>query len=182
MSRLRLVEQTTAPETPGTGQVVVYANTDGELCAKNDAGTVRASPGLGVANVFTAVQTFTLGINTGDLNLRPHVSDNNFSLDIAEGATVTLTNTQEMDMSSNSVFSGLVLIANGTDGQAALFLCSGTFVVEIADTQTKYSNAKGTETSTNLYYSAVANKYILENFTGGSRTYSIFSIRLRATS
>jgi hypothetical protein len=44
MSRLKLVEQSTAPDTPGTNEVVVYANTSGELCTKNDAGTVAVSP------------------------------------------------------------------------------------------------------------------------------------------
>jgi hypothetical protein len=43
MSRLKLVEQSTAPDTPGTNEVVVYANTSGELCTKNDAGTVAVA-------------------------------------------------------------------------------------------------------------------------------------------
>jgi hypothetical protein len=45
MSRLRMVEQASAPDTPGTNEVVVYVNASGELCTKNDAGTVQvASP------------------------------------------------------------------------------------------------------------------------------------------
>jgi hypothetical protein len=40
-----MVEQATAPDTPGTGQVVIYPNSDGALCIKDDGGTVRVAPG-----------------------------------------------------------------------------------------------------------------------------------------
>lgn len=147
----------------------------------NQSGTDKKAQLLNLANTWAAVQTFTTGINTGDANVRPHISDNAHSLDVAEGSTVTLANTATMALSSNSTFSGLVLIVNGTDGQAAIFLCAGATSAEVSDPGNKYSKTQGTATSTNLYYSG-DNKYIVENNTGGSRTYNIFTIRLRASS
>jgi hypothetical protein len=63
MSRLTLVEQATAPDTPGTNQVVVYANANGELCTKNDAGLARVAPAY-TSGSWTPVLKFG-GATTG---------------------------------------------------------------------------------------------------------------------
>lgn len=45
-----------------------------------------------------------------------------------------------------------------------------------------YSTVKDTASKNNLYFDAASSEYRLQNNTGSSRTYSIFSVRTRATS
>jgi hypothetical protein len=131
-------------------------------------------PMLDQAQTFTAAQTF------GDeINARPHTSNNAWSIDVANGTTATVPNGSVYQPSSTSVFSGFLLIANATDGGVGLFLLGGGVVVEVADTLGVYSNAVGTATSTNVYWDG-SSQYLIKNNTGGSRVYSIFTIRMRA--
>jgi hypothetical protein len=169
MSRLKLVEQSTAPETPGTNQVVVYANTDGTLCTKNDAGTVRTYAPSNIAPTFSE-----------DINVRPHTTVEGWSIDAAHGTPVTCANTVQFQLSPTEVFSGLVIVTNSVGGQGAVFMCAGGVVVEMADTGGVYSVTKNTGSSTNLHYES--GEYLLQNNTGSEGVYYIFSIRLRAAS
>jgi hypothetical protein len=171
MSRLKLVEQSTAPETPGTNQVVVYANTDGALCTKDDAGTVRTYAAGNVAQTFT-----------DEINVRQHTSNNAWSIDVANGTVVTAINDAVFQFSTTTVFSGLVMVGSTVDGQAALFMCAGGVVVKIADGGNVYSTTFDTASKTNVYYHAGSTEYRLQNKTGVTRDYSIFTIRLRAAS
>jgi len=84
--------------------------------------------------------------------------------------------------SDASVFSGLVIVTNTTDGGVGMFTCGGGVVVKVADGSSVYSTTKDTASKTNLYYDAGSNEYRMQNNTGGSRTYSIFSVRTRASS
>lgn len=75
MSKLTLVEQATAPDTPGSGRVSIFVDTNGDLAWKDDAGNVIkvAAAGsytltipatgtaalLGTAQTFSAAQTFS---------------------------------------------------------------------------------------------------------------------------
>jgi hypothetical protein len=169
MSKLTMVEQTTAPDTPGTNQVVIYPNTNGEICTKNDAGTVRTYAPSNVAPTFTE-----------DINVRPHTVVEGWSIDAAHGTPVTLANTVQFQFSPAKVFSGLVIVTNGTGGQGAVFMCAGGVVVEMADGGNVYSVTKNTGSSTNLHYES--GEYLLQNNTGSEGVYYIFSIRLRASS
>lgn len=130
---------------------------------------------VGNASTFAAAQTFS-----DEINVRQHSSNNAWSIDIANGTTVTLTNGTAYSLSTSSVFSGLIIVANATDGQAAMFMLSGGVVVEIADGGGVYSTTKNTASSSNVHYET--SQYWLQNYTGGSRTYSVFSLRLRAGS
>jgi len=148
----------------------------------NQSGTDRKAqankiPLFDTANTFTAAQTYS-----DEINVRQHTSNNAWSIDIANGATVVAANGAVFQFSTTVVFSGLVIVANATDGQVAMFLCGGGNVVEIADGGNVYSKTKDTATSSNLYYDAGTGEYRLQNNTGGSRTYSIFTVRMRAGS
>lgn len=75
MSKIVLAEQSSAPDTPGSGKVAVFVDTNGDLAWKDDAGNVIkiAAAGsytltipatgtaalLGTAQTFSAVQTFS---------------------------------------------------------------------------------------------------------------------------
>ena len=134
-------------------------------------------PLLTVANTFTADQTFN-----AEVNVRQHTTSNLWSIDVANGTTVTAANGAVYQFSATTVFSGLVVVANATDGAIAMFLCGGGQVAEVADASNVYSKTKDTASSSNLYYDGASGEYRLQNNTGGSRTYSIFSVRMRASS
>ena len=105
-----------------------------------------------------------------------------FRSDCANGTALTIANTFVFQLSDASAFSGLVILNNATDGGGAVFMCSGGTVVKMADGNSVYGTTKDTASKNNLYYDAGSNEYRLQNNTGGSRTYNIFSIRLRAAS
>ncbi|TXH41795.1 MAG: hypothetical protein E6Q97_36860 [Desulfurellales bacterium] len=148
----------------------------------NQSGTDRKAqanklPLLSAANTFTADQTFN-----GEVNVRQHTTMELWSLDCANGSTLTMANTFVFQFSDAAVFSGLVIVINTTDGGGGVFMCSGGVVVKIADGSSVYSTTSGTASKTNLYYDGGSGEYRMQNNTGGSRTYHIFSIRLRASS
>lgn len=148
----------------------------------NQSGTDRKAlanklPLLSVANTFTAAQTFS-----DEINVRQHTTMELWSIDCANGSTLTMSNTFVFQLSDASAFAGLVAVINTTDGGGALFMCAGGVVVKIADGSSVYSTTSGTASKTNLYYDAGSNEYRMQNNTGGTRTYHIFSIRMRAAS
>jgi hypothetical protein len=77
MSRLRLVNQATAPDTPGANEGVLYLDGSGNICVKRADGSVQSLAGAGVltipgtgtaalrnlANTFSLAQQFDAGIN-----------------------------------------------------------------------------------------------------------------------
>lgn len=132
---------------------------------------------LALAQSFTAQQTFT-----SNTRVRPHEASNLWSIDASHGAGAVVPNTYVFQLSADHTFAGLVLIVNDTDGQAGLFLCAGGQVVEIADGGSVYSKTKDTGSSTNVYYDGGSQEYRIQNNTGASRTYHIFTVRIRATS
>jgi redox-sensitive bicupin YhaK (pirin superfamily) len=176
MSRLKLVEQSTAPDTPGTNEVVVYANTSGEICTKNDAGTVRTYAAGDVATTHSAAQTFT-----NEINVRQHTSLEAWSIDIANGTTLTLPQDTPFQFSAVPAFQGLVIVGDAGSGGAGMFLCGGGAVVEIADTLNLFSTSSATDNSTNVYWDG-SSQYLMNNTHAAGRVYSIFTIRLRASS
>jgi hypothetical protein len=62
MSRIRLVEQTTIPDTPGANEVILYVDTNSVLCTRNDAGTRRP---FGDQGSWTPVLKFATTTVTG---------------------------------------------------------------------------------------------------------------------
>lgn len=148
----------------------------------NQSGTDRKAlanklPLLTVANTFTTDQTIN-----GELNLRQHTTTELWSIDVANGTPVVAANGAVFQFSDASAFSGMVCVVNTTDGAIALFLCGGGQVGEVSDPSNVYSKTKDTASSTNLYYDGATSEYRMQNNTGGSRTYNIFSVRLRASS
>ncbi len=150
-----------------SGQLYIAARSGASHTGKIilDAGDVTAGYDLTVA---------------GEINTRQHTTTEKWSLDAADGTTLTLANAGVFQLSAAKAFSGLVAIVNTTDGGGALYMCSGAVVVKIADGSSVYSVTKDTASKTNLYYDGTNTEYRLQNNTGGGRTYSIFSIRLRA--
>ena len=75
MSKIVMTEQSSAPDTPGSGKVAIYVDTNGNLCWRKDDGVIVkiASAGtytltipatgtaalLGTAQTFSAAQTFS---------------------------------------------------------------------------------------------------------------------------
>ena len=153
-----------------------------DLFVVNQSGTDRKMlanklPMLDQANTFTAAQTYN-----DEINVRQHTTSNLWSIDVANGTTLTMANGNTFQFSTTSAFSGLVIVINTTNGGAGLFMLGGGVVVEVADGSSTYSSVKDTGSSTNVYYDAGSGQYLMQNNSGGSRTYHIFSIRLRASS
>jgi hypothetical protein len=170
MSRLKLVEQSTAPDTPGTNEVVVYANANGEICTKNDAGTVRTYAPSNIAPTFT-----------DEINVRQHTSLEAWSIDIANGTALTLPPDTPFQFSAVPAFSGLVIIGDSVGGGTGMFLCGGGAVVEIADTLNTFSTSVGTNDNINVYWNG-STQYLIINTFAVDHTLNIFTVRLRAAS
>lgn len=66
---------------------------------------------------------------------------------------------------------GMFLVTNITDGQCAMFLHSGTTMVEVGDPSSTFSITQGTANSNNVSF--VANVLTIENKRGSSKTYTI---------
>lgn len=130
---------------------------------------------VGNANTFAAAQTFN-----DEINVRQHTSNNAWSIDCANGTPITVGNGVVFQFSQDSTFAGLVMLLNTSDGQMGVFACAGGQVSEISDVAGVYSKTKNTASSTNVYYET--GQYMLQNNTGGSRVYYIFTIRMRAGS
>jgi hypothetical protein len=173
MSRLTLVEQATAPDTPGTNQVVVYANSDGSLCAKNDAGTVRVAPGLGVANTFTAAQTFSVAPQ-----VPPALGSNVFSLD-ASGSSYSMAASTSRNLTTSVNFSGLVIITENYNGYSALYLFGGASVVLLNVTGANvFSSTFNTASRINVYQDSGG--LSVQNLTAETRGIYVMALRTRA--
>lgn len=153
-----------------------------DLFVINQSGTDRKMlanklPMLDQANTFTAAQTYN-----DEINVRQHTTTEKWSIDAANGTTLTMSNGYTFQFSAASAFAGLVMVLNTTDGQMGVFTCAGGQVAEVADAGGGYSKTKDTASSTNVYFDAGSGEYRMQNNTGGSRTYHIFTIRLRAAS
>lgn len=75
-----------------------------------------------------------------------------------------------------------IRIIDNAPRRAASFLGGGGAVTKLGDGLNVYSTVKDTASKNNLYFDAASSEYRLQNNTGSSRTYSIFSVRTRATS
>ena len=69
---------------------------------------------------------------------------------------------------------GLITIVAGNGSLIGEFYCRSGAVTETLDPLSRCSDAKGTATSVNLYYSSVADKYYIENLRGVANTFAIF--------
>ena len=132
---------------------------------------------VGLANAFAAAQTFN-----DEINVRQHTSNNAWSIDCANGTPITMSNGTVFQFSQNTTFAGLVMVLNTADGQMGVFACAGGQVSEISDVANVYSKTKDTATSTNVYFDAGSGEYRMQNNTGASRTYYLFTIRMRGAS
>jgi len=153
-----------------------------DLFVVNQSGTDRKMlanklPMLDQVQSFTAAQTFT-----DEINVRQHTTTEKWSIDVANGTALTMANAAIFQFSAAAAFAGLVVVLNTTNGGVGLFLMGGAVVVEVADGSNTYSVTKDTGSSTNIYWDSGSSQYLMQNNTGGSRTYNIFTIRTRASS
>jgi len=165
-----------------SSSILPYYNSN-VLWLQADTSTGKANPLILLNNNTSIIGTLSLnGQLATALPVRQHTTMELWSIDAAGGSALTMANTFVFQLSDASAFSGLVILNNATDGGGAVFMCSGGTVVKMADGSNVYSTTKDTASKNNLYYDAGSNEYRLQNNTGGSRTYNIFSIRLRAAS
>jgi len=148
----------------------------------NQSGTDRKAlasklPLLDGANTFSAAQTFS-----DEINVRQHTTSNLWSIDAANGSTLSLANNFVYQFSTTVVFTGMILISNASGGATALFVVGGGVVVKVADGSNAYSTTIDTASKLNLYYDSGSGEYRLQNKLGSTATLSIFSIRVRAAS
>lgn len=120
MSYILLVEQT-APETPSTGQVLLYPKTDGILYSKDDLGTERPVAGIPQLSKSVAYTTVLADANThilhptADNNPRTFTIDSNANVPYPIGTTLVFINqinTVTIAITSDT----LTLLGAGTTG------------------------------------------------------------------
>jgi len=135
------------------------------------------------ASLYTAGTLEVVGAATfgNEINVRQHTTSNLWSIDAANGTTLVLPASNVYQVSSTSVFSGLIIINDATNGNVGMFLCGGGVVVEVGDTGGTFGTAVGTANSINVYWNGTAEYYIKNTF-AASHTLNIFSIRMRAGS
>lgn len=136
------------------------------------------------ASLYTAGTLEAVGAATfgNEINVRQHTTSNLWSIDAANGTTLSLANTFVYQFSSTSVFTGMVLISNATGGATGLFVMGGGQVVKVADGSGAFSTTKDTASKLNLYYDGASTEYRLQNNSGSTATLSIFSVRARGAS
>ena len=160
-----------------------------EFISRNGSGTTTGTAtitdgGFAGEGQVSGASLYTAGDLTvgGETNLRQHTTTEQWSVDIANGTSLTMANAAVFQFSDAAVFSGLIIVTNTTNGGVGLFTAGGAVVTKVADGSNTYATAKDTASKTNVYYDAGSSEYRMQNNTGGSRTYNIFSIRLRASS
>lgn len=165
-----------------------------EFISKNGSGTatgtvymvdgaVSGEGQVSGASLYTAGTLDVTGAATfgNEINVRQHTSNNAWSLDAANGTTLVLPAGSVYQPSSTSVFSGLFIINDATNGACGMFLCGGGTVVEVADTAGTFGITVGAANSINVYWNGTAEYYIKNTF-AASHTLNIFTIRMRASS
>jgi hypothetical protein len=118
MSKIVLTEQSSAPDTPGSGKVAIYVDTSGSLCFRRDDGTIAKIAAAGtytltipasgtaalrdVANTFTQAQTFS-GVLTAP-GMKP-ASDSTTAVQIqnAAGTAILTVDTTNSRVTATSV-------------------------------------------------------------------------------
>lgn len=130
-------------------------------------------PLLAADNTLTGTNTLTKPLKVvGSLG-------DQWSID-ASGPGFTIPNGSSYQVSPAGVFSGEITISNDTDGQGAKFFLSGGNVDKISDPGNVYAVGADVAGKTCVFY--FSGQYFIQNKTGGSRTYHVFSVRLRAAS
>jgi hypothetical protein len=167
------VEQTTAPATPGSGEILVYANTDGLLASKNDAGTVTTYAGNNAANTFSGVNSFTQTLTTVRLRTGGPTS---LADDTATSFTPTIYYGILAIVASNvATGSGLVMFRCYA-GPVCAVLASSAGTLLNCVTDTVLTGTTGTDGKVNISADSVTGKVYIENRRGGTTSFSWLEI------
>jgi hypothetical protein len=146
-----MVEQATAPDTPGTGQVVIYPNTDGVLCTKDDAGTVHVAPALVAAGTLYRVQAGVLR-------------------QLLE--TTTLATNGTIAAGTGTSGRHIAIVYSASDGKFAVVAVEGAGGTLIYGDTGTFSGTKDTGSRINVY--AESNIMYIQNKQAGSISVACF--------
>ena len=154
-----LLSEGAAPSTPASGYLAVYATTSGTLGVINDGAVDSTVPLLGVAQSFTATQTFS-----------------NVSVGTSGGATAitkpndghTLVSLDRVSMAADAKFTfpgtnGLLVVTNSSQGRSSVYAMTASTITAIAQDTTGFSTTMSTASKVNVYYNGsffeIENKY-----------------------
>ena len=147
MSKI-LLSEGAAPSTPASGYLAVYATTSGTLGVINDGAVDSTVPLLGVAQTFTATQTFSnvsIGTSGGATAItKPADGHTLMALDgvsMAAGAKFTFPSTN-----------GLLVVTSVTAGRSSVYALTASTVTAIAQDASGYSTIMGTASKINVYH------------------------------
>jgi hypothetical protein len=159
----------------------VVSNTDTTDATSTTAASVKTAGGLAVAKKLYVGDIIRLPNNTiikarnaansaDQQMMYVNASDvlfvnGSFTASVANAGTLSLGTLQK----------GLLVIVDNSADACGIFVVSNLVTYEISDPDSKYSASAGTGSMTNLYNSA--GSVILQNNSGGSRTYSITLIQ-----
>lgn len=158
----------------------IISTTDTTDATSTTAASVKTAGGLAVAkklyvgdlihlpnntyikarNAANSADQFVLAVNAADVLLL----GGSFTASVANAGTLTLGTLQK----------GLLVIVDNVDF-CSVFVVSNLVTYELSDPDNKYSATAGTGSMTNLYNSA--GSVVLQNNSGGARTYSITFIQ-----
>ena len=163
MSKI-LLSEGAAPSTPATDYLAIYATTGGTLGVKNDGAVDSTVALLGVAQTFTATQTFSnvsIGTSGGaTATTKP-----------ADGHTLMVLDRVSLAAAAKFTFpstNGFLAVTNATAGRSGTYLASGGAIAVIAQDASGFSTTMGTANRINVYYNGSA--YEIENGYGTSQS------------
>ena len=143
-----LLPEGAAPATPATDYLAVYATTSGTLGVKNDGAVDSTVALLGVAQSFTATQTFSnvsIGTSGGSTQITKP----------ADGHTLMMFDTVTLAAGSKFTFpatNGLLVITSHSYGRSSVYALTANSVTAIAQDATGFSTTMGTANRINVYH------------------------------
>lgn len=161
-----LLPEGAAPATPATDYLAVYATTSGTLGVKNDGAVDSIVALLGVAQSFTATQTFSnvsIGTSGGATAITKP----------ADGHTLALLDSVTMTAGQKFTFpatGGLLIVTSSSAGRSSVYALTSTTVTSIAHDATGFSLVMGTASRINVYHNG--SFFEIENGHATSRTVS----------
>lgn len=160
-SQLIFVENATAPDTPTTGKLKVYAKTDGFLYFKNDAGTETQIQGTAAITDLTGDVTAT----------GPGSAAATVAFVGGESASDIATSVNDTQAATNSNSPSTIVKRDGSGNFSA-----GTITANLSGNATNFTGSlsgevSGTQSTTAISNAAVIGK-VLTGFSSGSGTVS----------
>jgi len=155
------VAEVTAPSTPSTGNVIIYAKSDGKLYSKDDAGTEYDLTTGGSSGITVGTTTISSGTNGSVLYDNSGVVG-----EIAKATAATASTLVQRDADAN------ITANNWLGGYTTTATAAGTTTLTVASSYLQYFTGTTTQTVTLPVVSTLAlgTQYVIVNNSTGNVT------------